>query len=247
MKIYLMSDIHGQADFFFQLLEEMKVSDRDELYVLGDVVGKGAHSTEVLRYLMAHEEKALLLRGNHEQKLLQYFGADTSACIEAGKMRMKAPLYSEKAIRSWAEDDGKETILEFLRMPAGERENCLDFISRTALSCRRQFYGRFYLMVHGAPSDQAAGACRGFDVLENRYKRADVLNRTAGRETVQAGCTADKPIIITGHTPTFRYGARYAGKLIRTEDKILLDCGAGWGLGLGCLCLTDGTEFYARR
>ena len=53
--------------------------------------------------------------------------------------------------------------------------------------------------------------------------------------------------VIVGHTPTFKYGKSYSGYMIIKPDKIFLDCGAAYGLGLGCLELETGREFYVRR
>lgn len=38
---YLVSDIHGCFDQYQALLEKIRFSDEDELYVLGDVVDRG--------------------------------------------------------------------------------------------------------------------------------------------------------------------------------------------------------------
>ena len=40
--IYCVSDIHGELDKFEQMLELIRFSDEDHLYVLGDVIDRGA-------------------------------------------------------------------------------------------------------------------------------------------------------------------------------------------------------------
>ena len=37
-----MSDIHGELDKFEQMLELIRFSDEDHLYILGDVIDRGA-------------------------------------------------------------------------------------------------------------------------------------------------------------------------------------------------------------
>ena len=38
MSTYVMSDIHGRSDEFFELLDKINFSSSDILYVLGDVM-----------------------------------------------------------------------------------------------------------------------------------------------------------------------------------------------------------------
>lgn len=68
------SDIHGCFYSFKKLLEEkVSLKERDTLYLLGDYINKGPHSKKVLDYLMDLRQAGYelrLLRGNHEQELL---------------------------------------------------------------------------------------------------------------------------------------------------------------------------------
>ena len=43
MAVYVISDIHGNYDLFMELLKKIKLSGKDTLYVLGDVVDRGPH------------------------------------------------------------------------------------------------------------------------------------------------------------------------------------------------------------
>ena len=40
--IYVMSDLHGCFDKYLLMLEKIKLSEKDTLYILGDVVDRGA-------------------------------------------------------------------------------------------------------------------------------------------------------------------------------------------------------------
>lgn len=68
------TDIHGCFYSFKYLLErEVKLQKKDELYLLGDYINKGPYSKEVLDYLLELRTAGFqlhLLRGNHEQELL---------------------------------------------------------------------------------------------------------------------------------------------------------------------------------
>ena len=63
--IYLMSDVHGQGDAFFTLLDKIRFSGDDRLVIVGDLIAKGRDSLSLLRFVMQHEN-ILLLKGNHD-------------------------------------------------------------------------------------------------------------------------------------------------------------------------------------
>ena len=65
--VYVMSDIHGCYDKYRKMLEKISLSDKDTLYILGDVVDRGPHGMKVLLDI-AKRENVVLFRGNHDQQ-----------------------------------------------------------------------------------------------------------------------------------------------------------------------------------
>lgn len=82
MSRWVITDIHGCYHTFKALLEEqIKLTSRDTLYLLGDYISKGPYSKQVLDYLMQLQERGFdmhLLRGNHEQEMLNALQGTTS-------------------------------------------------------------------------------------------------------------------------------------------------------------------------
>jgi serine/threonine protein phosphatase 1 len=78
----LVTDIHGCFQSFKVLLEQqLKLQKSDTLYLLGDYINKGPYSREVLDYLLQLQEQDYqlrLLRGNHEQLLLDTLRDDST-------------------------------------------------------------------------------------------------------------------------------------------------------------------------
>lgn len=76
------SDIHGCFYSFKRLLKEkVSLQREDALYLLGDYINKGPYSKKVLDYLMDLRQGGYqlhLLRGNHEQELLNTLGGISS-------------------------------------------------------------------------------------------------------------------------------------------------------------------------
>ena len=67
--IYCMADIHGAYDRYLEMLRLIRFSDEDTLYVIGDVIDRGAQGIETVLDLMGRSN-VILLRGNHEQMCL---------------------------------------------------------------------------------------------------------------------------------------------------------------------------------
>jgi bis(5'-nucleosyl)-tetraphosphatase (symmetrical) len=71
MATFLIGDVQGCDTALARLLEKIDFSpSRDTLYLLGDLVNRGPDSAGVLRRLMALEESAHCLLGNHDLSLL---------------------------------------------------------------------------------------------------------------------------------------------------------------------------------
>ncbi len=67
MAVYLMGDVQGCDQALERLLHTIDFSpSRDTLYLLGDLVNRGPDSVAVLRRLMALEDSARCLLGNHD-------------------------------------------------------------------------------------------------------------------------------------------------------------------------------------
>jgi len=76
----VIADIHGCLDTFEALLKQIKLTQNDQLFLLGDYINKGKNSKGVLDLiikLQENEEKngyqIFPLRGNHEQMLIEEY------------------------------------------------------------------------------------------------------------------------------------------------------------------------------
>lgn len=69
-RILAISDIHGQADALQSLLKFAQYDKtKDELYLLGDYIGKGPQSKKTVKLIqMLLKNGAKAIRGNHEEK-----------------------------------------------------------------------------------------------------------------------------------------------------------------------------------
>jgi len=62
---YVMSDLHGCYDKYMQMLEKIKFSDNDTLYILGDIIDRGDDGIKILLNMM-NRNNTIPILGNHE-------------------------------------------------------------------------------------------------------------------------------------------------------------------------------------
>lgn len=79
-KIYCMSDMHGFYDAFARRLEQLgELGGEDKLILLGDYIDYGPESGKILRRVhelqQALGDRCIVLRGNHEEMLLEWLDA----------------------------------------------------------------------------------------------------------------------------------------------------------------------------
>lgn len=75
-RILVIGDIHGEWDKFLSLYQQLKFNpEQDLLIFLGDYIDRGQQSFEALAWMYGHQQakNIIMLRGNHEQMLLDYY------------------------------------------------------------------------------------------------------------------------------------------------------------------------------
>ena len=73
--LYAVGDIHGQIHMLEALVERVPFQEEDQIVFLGDYIDRGRDSKAVVDLLLRFKReypKAVFLRGNHEDMLLDY-------------------------------------------------------------------------------------------------------------------------------------------------------------------------------
>ena len=71
-RVIAISDIHGHAQWLKRLLEELRWTDQDELFIVGDLIERGPENLETLRLIMELQRRgAHVSRGNWDLHVLK--------------------------------------------------------------------------------------------------------------------------------------------------------------------------------
>lgn len=81
MSTYVCSDIHGRYDRFIKLVETINFTDKDDMYILGDVIDRNDGGINILKYILDHPNIHLIM-GNHECMMLDVLDSATNGYID---------------------------------------------------------------------------------------------------------------------------------------------------------------------
>ena len=225
---YVISDIHGEYGLCMRLLEKIKFSGGDTLYVCGDIIDKGKESVRLLNFLL-NEPNVKCILGNHEYAFLALYWS----------LMRSSPHDFDRVLedlRRWFPYDGKllgwDIIDKLEALPL--------FIEEEEFIC-----------VHaGLPLDDdrrivPPQSVKDTFILNDRnFLRPEVVPRDGkcvcfGHTPVRNVCGEDKILAYK------REGCR--GDKISDYYKIHLDTGTWLGGPLGCFCIDTCTSRYVKK
>lgn len=228
--IYVTADLHGYSlDALQMLLQSAGFGREDYLFVLGDVIDRGAEGVALLRWMMRKTNVQLIL-GNHEDMLLQcdfVFDELTDESLARLDERRMAKL------SHWICNGASPTLGALRRLLWGAphvAEEILDYLHDAPLYDTVEAGGRKFVLVHGGLGNFAPER-----PLE-QYTRKELLWT---RPTLQTRYYDDATVVF-GHTPTEHFGSQYKGRAVKTDSWICIDTGEKPML----LRLDDMKEFY---
>ncbi len=219
---YVMSDIHGCYDEFIKMLELINFSDKDELYILGDVIDRGYNSLDIIDYIVSHKN-ITFLKGNHEKMYEDYF--------ESGDALI------------WFSNGGQNTFNELGRRDLYYRYTLYRIVKDLPII---KVVDKFILVHAGLLFPSGYEDMELDKLLE--YQKEDINLWT--RDYLNSDIQYEDYKIICGHTPVQTIRNRIGDStIIHRPGHIFIDCGCVHKshLGeLGCLRLDDMKEFYIK-
>ncbi len=221
MAKYVISDLHGEYDMFMKMLELISFSDEDELYILGDILDRGANPIKIIDYIVT-KNNIVWIKGNHDEMLVDY--VDTLD------------------FSLWAMNGGHSTLEEILLTKSE------DYIQALAMKIKRLPLYKIvdnYVLVHAgayySPMDDGLYMEEHLNSISEDFLLWD-------RSHIGTKFNSDKYTLICGHTVTFTINGQNKIIFDNENNKIMIDCGATFEGGqLGCLRLDDLKEFYITK
>ncbi len=269
MTTYAIGDVQGCHDELMALLALIDFNaDEDELWFTGDLVNRGPHSLEVLRFVRGLGTRAITVLGNHDLHLLAI-----------GNKAVPTRLAIKDTLQDVIRSPDCNEILEWLcQQPLLHHDNRLGFTMvhaglppqwdlLTAMACageveavlRGPQCSEFLQQMYGDQPDIWSPALRGMDRLRficncfTRLRFCDVdgrLNFTAkGPPGTQPrgelpwfavpGRKSGTERLVFGHWSTLRL----TPKQMQSAQAYGLDSGCFWGGKLTAMRLPDGRLF----
>ena len=229
---YAISDIHGLYDRYTAMLEKIGFSDNDVLYVIGDTIDRGRDGIKVL-FDMMERPNVIALMGNHEYASLSIFKTIRGYTAEAYVMSVDKDYAPH--LRHWFAAYGAEPTLDAYESLSDEQHGqIINFILKMPPAAKIKVNGKTYILTHsglpvGAKTDNLGlFPPHAFMTVEADYRKKYFKDA----------------YLVTGHTPTFKIGESFRGKIYTERNHIAIDTGAVFGQPMGCICLDTHEVFY---
>ncbi len=244
MATYVMSDIHGLQGRFTAMLDRIHLQEEDTLFILGDVIDRGSDGIALLKQIL-HHPQMILLMGNHEFMMLEYYEA-------LAKLRYGRDLFhSMECIYRWDRNHNDATKRDFAKLPRGEQRALLDHLRELPLAyCDVQVKGRHFYLVHAnwdSTFQKEVIYLKDFAKVK-RDPSSLLWDRIGEQDPLPPQRT-----LIFGHTITFFYHSQqpyqiWSNDCALSEAKMIaIDCGCAANnehSRLACLRLDDMEVFY---
>lgn len=226
MAHFVVSDIHGEADRFYAMLEKIRFSADDTLYILGDVIDRGSDGVLLLQKIMASPNMVMLL-GNHEYMMLDYLKPDPD------------PI----AKRRWNRNGNRPTLEAFLKLKAREQKEILNFLKSLPTHMELEVNDQRFYLVHGFP---------GTNINDEVWSRPELStqNRVPGYQVI----IGHTPVLslIQPEDERIKYAMDLESRgehlrIFQAEGFIDIDCGCGHSYPIKALAgirLEDMKAFY---
>ncbi len=230
--VYVMSDVHGEYEKFIQMLELIDFNNKDELFILGDLVDRGSEPIKLLQNLLLRPN-VFPLMGNHDLLALDIM-TKLSAIITEDNYNNYLTNDMMIELMDWIADGGETTFSQFCELDKEQRQDILDYLREFSLYEVIDIGEKSFILSHAG-----LGNFRK-DKKLREYTWEELL---FGRNNPDLQYIDDENIyLVWGHTPTCIISGK--DEIYRSHNNILIDCGACFDGKLACLCLDTMEEFY---
>ena len=226
---YVIADIHGCRKQFLELLEKIKFSENDTLYILGDVLDRGFDPIGTLQDLMSYDNIVFIL-GNHDYAFYCW--------VE--KLGLELLNFQDEDDRwdfnSWLKDGGLPTMDSFLELADKDKYKIIDYLKNASTYEEIGCNGKKYILVHaGIAGFQENKLLHDYSCSDFVYSSTDYRKRYFSDENT---------ILVTGHMPTPNIRTDRKPEVYFGNGHIGMDCGCVFGGKLAAYCFETEEVIY---
>jgi bis(5'-nucleosyl)-tetraphosphatase (symmetrical) len=254
MATYAIGDVQGCYDELQALLTKVKLSKRDHLWFVGDLVNRGPKSLETLRFVRELGDRAVVVLGNHDLHLVtQHEGLAKPRKDDTFTDVLGAPdrgaLVDWLRTRPMMHAEGDSAMVHAGLLPHWSVGKALQLAQEVEAALRGRGYRAFLANMYGSKPDEWRDELRGWDrlrVIVNAMTRMRFCTAEGKMDFQAKGAKAP-----TGYRPWFDLRSKDKQRLVCghwsalglkvTERLAALDSGCVWGGKLTALRLEDRT------
>lgn len=227
---YVMSDIHGEYERFIKMLKRITFSEKDTLYIIGDIPSRGAQTFELLDYVMA-TTNIVHIKGNHELFL---------------------QLYLEGDVNMWWNYErfgGAKVIRDLSKISAEDKVKYHDYLAELPLYKKIQVNDKEYFLTHSGymadiPAVKDAEGIVDMEASITKWCGISEYEYLISNDLHYIPASIKYPFMVVGHYPTERLdcnGIFFGSRYINIDNGVNITKGRK----LACLRLEDMKEYYA--
>lgn len=233
---YIISDIHGEFDSFLRMMDQIKFSDQDRMFLLGDVIDRGKQSIQLLRFIHKNPNIIFMI-GNHEDMMLKALKRQGNNLLE---------IAASPEMKRWNRNGGMATLEQWIGLESDEQAELLSFLEESWLVYPQlEVENKFYYLVH---------ACPGEDYYSKPLKYKDAKDDEVHQMLWDRRCMNDWKLpenlrkyekdttIFFGHTKTNSFMDKFPSQIhyFQRQNAFDIDCCGQ----LGCYCIEKKECFY---
>ena len=234
MSTYVISDLHGDYEGYVSILDQIRFSNKDILYVNGDVIDRGDGGIRILQHMMLQPNVYPIL-GNHEYMAATVLRFLMREITEESIQTLDAGIV--EGILQWQNVGGQVTLDAFHQLSRDEKLDIIEYLDEFSLYEEVYTGGKNFVIVHAGLMNFSPE--RSMD----EYQLHELLFAAPDYEQVYF----EDRYLITGHLPTRAIEGAQEDRIYMKNNHIAIDCGAGYGGCIGAVRLEDMKTYYSER
>jgi len=264
MATFAIGDVQGCFEELERLLRKIGFSaPRDRLWFVGDLVNRGPHSLEVVRFVKGLGERAIVVQGNHDLHLLAVAAGhakrrDDDTFDDVLSAPDRDELLDWVRFRPMLHVEDENLMVHAGLLPSWSVAKAQDLAAEVEAELRARRYQLFLAELYGSRPDAWDDSLRGMDrlrVIVNALTRMRFCSADGVMELRVKGEVEQAP---PGFMPWFEVPGRKtrgvavicghwsALGLKLTRDLLALDTACVWGGALTAVRLEDRRLFQVR-